>query len=94
MLTTHHPGSTTARATVPALARILIAAGALLVAWTSFAHAQARIAPEPRYAGVAAALTRFITDQMAEKRLPALSIAVVDGQRIVWARGFGDAGSK
>jgi len=44
MLTTHHPGSTTARATVPALARILIAAGALLVAWTSFAHAQARIA--------------------------------------------------
>ena len=91
MLTTRHPGRTAARGAVSGIARGLIAAGALLVARTSCAPAQARIAPEPRYAGVAAALTRFIADQMAEKRLPALSIAVVDGQRIVWARGFGYA---
>jgi CubicO group peptidase (beta-lactamase class C family)/D-alanyl-D-alanine dipeptidase len=54
-------------------------------------RAQARIDPPPRYAGVASALARFIADQMAEKALPALSIALVDDQRIVWARGFGYA---
>lgn len=53
--------------------------------------AQARIEAPPRYGAVASALTRFITDQMAEKGLPALSIALVDDQRIVWARGFGVA---
>jgi len=91
MLTTSHHGRTAARGAVSALARILIAASALLVTWAQPAHAQARIAPQPRYAGVAAALTQFITGQMAEKRLPALSVALVDGQQIVWARGFGYA---
>jgi CubicO group peptidase (beta-lactamase class C family)/D-alanyl-D-alanine dipeptidase len=72
------------------IGRGVLLAAALLTAAPGL-RAQARIEPPPRYAGVAAALTRFITDQMAEKGLPALSIALVDDQRIVWARGFGYA---
>ena len=55
------------------------------------AHAQAEIQARADYRAAAAALTRFITAQMAEKRLPALSIALVDGKTTVWARGFGYA---
>jgi CubicO group peptidase (beta-lactamase class C family)/D-alanyl-D-alanine dipeptidase len=55
------------------------------------AHAQDTVPPRRDYAPVAAALTHFIEAQMSEKRLPALSIALVDDQEIVWARGFGIA---
>ena len=41
------------------------------------------------YADVSALLTEFITEQIKEKDLPALSIALVEDQRIVWQRGFG-----
>ena len=41
------------------------------------------------YQGTAAALTRFIAHEMSDKRIPGLSIALVDDQRVVWARGFG-----
>jgi CubicO group peptidase (beta-lactamase class C family)/D-alanyl-D-alanine dipeptidase len=51
----------------------------------------ATITPTPRYAKTAAALEALIDRQMREKHLPALSIALVDNQRIVWARGFGYA---
>lgn len=50
--------------------------------------------PEPRgvdYGPATAALERFIEREMAEKELPALSIALVDDQDIVWSRGFGYA---
>ena len=63
-------------------------AGALL---PSAARAQALVPPRRDYDSVAAALTRFIQAQMAEKHLPALSIALVDNQETVWARGFGAA---
>jgi CubicO group peptidase (beta-lactamase class C family)/D-alanyl-D-alanine dipeptidase len=43
------------------------------------------------YGAVVAALEPFIQRQLAEKDIPALSIALVDDQRIVWARGFGIA---
>ncbi len=43
------------------------------------------------YVGVIAELQRIIQHEMADKLLPALSIALVDGQEIVWARGFGFA---
>ncbi|HEX6125721.1 MAG TPA: serine hydrolase [Pyrinomonadaceae bacterium] len=36
-------------------------------------------------------LERFITHEMADKDLPAVSIALVDAQQIVWAKGFGFA---
>ena len=41
------------------------------------------------YAPVAALLERFITHEMADKELPAVSIALIDDQQVVWARGFG-----
>ena len=52
------------------------------------------VAASPRYAGVARTLDRFIRHEMADKELPALSIALVDGQNVVWARGFGIANQK
>ncbi len=57
----------------------------------------ARIRAEPvvrsskQYAAVAEHLTPFIEREVREKRLPALSIALVDDQKIVWAHGFGFA---
>jgi CubicO group peptidase (beta-lactamase class C family)/D-alanyl-D-alanine dipeptidase len=51
--------------------------------------AQGVVPPRRDYAQVVEALTRFIETQRIEKRLPALSIALVDDQQIVWARGFG-----
>ncbi len=36
-------------------------------------------------------LARFIEREMADKALPALSIALVDDQQIVWSKGFGFA---
>ena len=49
------------------------------------------VGPAPQYVGAARALERFINHEMADKTLPALSIALVDGQNVVWARGFGFA---
>jgi CubicO group peptidase (beta-lactamase class C family)/D-alanyl-D-alanine dipeptidase len=50
--------------------------------------------PPAKYAAAVRALERFIEGQVADKELPALSIALVDDQRIVWARGFGFARPK
>src|SRR5262245_1278839 len=50
-----------------------------------------RVAPAAPYADAARALEAFIREQVREKELPALSIAWVDDQRIVWAQGFGFA---
>ncbi len=54
------------------------------------------IAPRPDYAAVARALEPFIQQELADKQLPAISIALVDDQQIVWAQGFGyaDPGAK
>src|SRR5688500_10097950 len=49
------------------------------------------VAADPRYAAAATLIERFIAHEMADKQLPALSIALVDGDRVVWARGFGFA---
>jgi CubicO group peptidase (beta-lactamase class C family)/D-alanyl-D-alanine dipeptidase len=57
------------------------------------ASAQATVnsSPRPDYAKVVAALEEFIEREMKNKQLPALSIALVDDQQIVWAQGFGYA---
>ena len=47
--------------------------------------------PPGRYAAAVAALDRWLAGQVAEKRIPALSIALVDDQSIVWATGYGFA---
>src|SRR5215469_15013005 len=59
-------------------------AGILLLAMTA-----AAAAPRETYAPVTGALEDFILQEMESKQLPAISIALVDGQRVVWARGFG-----
>jgi CubicO group peptidase (beta-lactamase class C family)/D-alanyl-D-alanine dipeptidase len=41
------------------------------------------------YARIVQTLKPFIEREMAEKRLPGLSIAIIDDQQIVWAEGFG-----
>src|SRR5262249_4348712 len=52
-------------------------------------HAVDEIKPPQQYAACVQALDRFIARETTEKRLPALSIALVDDQKIVWAKGFG-----
>jgi D-alanyl-D-alanine dipeptidase/CubicO group peptidase (beta-lactamase class C family) len=46
---------------------------------------------ETRYAPTVQMLEKFIEHEMADKELPALSIALVDDQEMVWAKGFGFA---
>jgi CubicO group peptidase (beta-lactamase class C family)/D-alanyl-D-alanine dipeptidase len=53
------------------------------------AHAQETVAPSRKYVTLVEGLERFIAREVKDKRLPALSIALVDGRRIVWGRGFG-----
>ena len=55
---------------------------------------QANIPSRKDYATAVEMLERFITHEMADKDLAALSIALVDDQQIVWAKGFGFADPK
>jgi serine beta-lactamase-like protein LACTB len=64
---------------------------ALFTGPLSRSRADPRVDPPKEYEAAVAALERFIEGQVADKELPALSIALVDDQRIVWARGFGFA---
>ena len=43
------------------------------------------------YAAAIDSLERFINREMADEDLPAISIALVDDQKIVWSKGFGFA---
>jgi CubicO group peptidase (beta-lactamase class C family) len=58
------------------------------------AMAQSATAARKDYTDVIETLRPFIQQQMAEKELPALSIAIIDDQQIVWAQGFGMADPK
>jgi len=55
--------------------------------------AQDSIPAAEKYAAVARNLTTLIERERAEKAIPGVSIALVDGQHVVWARGFGWADS-
>lgn len=67
------------------------AATVALFAGSVVAHAQgpAVIPATGNLAPAAAALTAFIEREMTVQGIPALSIALVDDQRVVWSRGFG-----
>src|SRR5688500_3642295 len=52
---------------------------------------QISIAPSKDYAAANEMLERFVTHEMADNELPAISIALVDDQQIVCAKGFGFA---
>jgi CubicO group peptidase (beta-lactamase class C family)/D-alanyl-D-alanine dipeptidase len=62
--------------------------GTIALSPTSIA-AQERIDPPLRYAAAVRSLEPFIAREVRDKQLPALSIALVDDQQIVWAAGFG-----
>lgn len=66
---------------------LLVLAASLTAATRS--DAQPRVDPPERYAAAVRALDHWIAAQVADKHLPALSVALVDDQEIVWARGFG-----
>jgi CubicO group peptidase (beta-lactamase class C family)/D-alanyl-D-alanine dipeptidase len=55
------------------------------------AAAQAVVGPADRYAELARRLEPWIAQELAAKGLPAISVALVDDQELVWARGFGFA---
>ncbi len=55
---------------------------------------QANTSTRKDYAAAVEMLERFIAHEMVDKDLPALSIALVDDQQIVWAKGFGFADPK
>jgi D-alanyl-D-alanine dipeptidase len=49
---------------------------------------------EAQYAPVEQMLEKFVGHEMADKDVPAVSIALVDDQQIVWSKGFGFANPK
>lgn len=61
----------------------------LIASWPISALAQPAIKPEPRYQSVARAVSAFIQGQQDAFDIPAVMVALVDDQRIVWAAGFG-----
>src|SRR5262245_64508273 len=71
--------------------KALAASLPFLVAAATRAHAQASVPPRGDLAAVAQLLEREIERVRREQHLPAVSIALVDDQQIVYARGFGFA---
>jgi hypothetical protein len=65
-----------------------------LLAFCNRTIAQSATAVRKDYADVVERLRPFIQQQKAEKELPALSMAIIDDQQIVWAEGFGMADPK
>lgn len=51
--------------------------------------ARGLVGPDEAYAGLVDTLRAFIRNEMEQKELPGLSIALVDGPKTVWAEGFG-----
>lgn len=74
--------------------RLALLALISLFTLSEYARPQAAVAPPKRYAAAVERLDRFITHKLADKDLPALSIALVDDQTIVWSKGFGFADPK
>jgi CubicO group peptidase (beta-lactamase class C family)/D-alanyl-D-alanine dipeptidase len=52
---------------------------------------QENVATRQDYVKVAGILSRFIQNEMQDKKLPSFSIALVDDQEMIWAQGFGYA---
>src|ERR1700719_542327 len=80
-----------------ALARSVAVCACVALALSAFWNrtmAQSATAVRKDYTDVVEKLRPFIQQQMAEKELPALSIALIDDQQIVWAVGFGMADPK
>src|SRR6266511_4352765 len=62
---------------------------AVLLVLPAPSSSQPRIEPPPKYTAAVATLEKWLAREVEAKHLPALSIALVEDQTIVWARGFG-----
>ncbi len=49
------------------------------------------IGPSEGRAALAAEISALVASEMEAKRIPAMAVALTEGERIVWARGFGEA---
>src|SRR3984957_1692687 len=76
------------------MCRFLCLAAIVSLAWSMSAIAQDAVPASAPYAETAKALDAFIARQVEERKLPALSVALVDDQKVVWARGYGLADPK
>src|SRR5947209_14703149 len=63
----------------------------ITLTFAGVAVAQPQVAPPEKYAAAVAHVEKLVQQEIADKRLPAISIAIVDDQTIVWAKGFGYA---
>src|SRR5438105_4828033 len=61
------------------------------VLFVGSAWGQAEVRAPLKYAAAVDTLEKLIAHEVADKQLPALSIALIDDQTIVWAKGFGFA---
>lgn len=61
----------------------------LWFALSPVASAQPSVPPAEQYKAAVAELEKLIKHEVDDKKLPALSIALVDDQKVVWAAGFG-----
>jgi CubicO group peptidase (beta-lactamase class C family) len=52
-------------------------------------HGESDIPPSTKYKPLVDSLKPWIAKEVAAKNLPALSIALVDDQTIIWSQGFG-----
>jgi len=69
--------------------------GLVIVTFPSSSGAElGPVAPAKSYEAVAKALDAFIAHEVEQKGIPALSVALVDDQTIVWAKGYGFADPK
>jgi CubicO group peptidase (beta-lactamase class C family)/D-alanyl-D-alanine dipeptidase len=75
----------------PAKWRWLVLYGLVALPGANPAWCQDSVPADPRFRRTVAATTEFIRHEMADKGIPGLSIALVEGDRTVWARGFGRA---
>src|SRR5206468_9158058 len=62
-----------------------------LLVLPALGRGQPQTDPPKEYAAAVESLDHFIAHEVADKRLPALSVALVDDQKVVWARGYGFA---
>jgi CubicO group peptidase (beta-lactamase class C family)/D-alanyl-D-alanine dipeptidase len=71
------------------LALAVAASSALLMRTANYSCGDERSNAAKAYEPAVRALHAFIARELANKHLPALSIALVDDQTIVWAKGYG-----
>ena len=62
--------------------------GVIPLVWLAIAPTARGQAPDT-YKPVIERLQALVEREVADKKLPALSIALVDDQQVVWAKGFG-----